>query len=84
MKSEQKKGDKIYKGYIEGRGRKERERRERSNSRRVVIEKKRRRERITGGGGGRRKRPSGTHVLWSTHQPQWGSPEPRHSPQLRY
>lgn len=27
---------------------------------------------------------NGTHVLWSTHQPQWGSPDPRHSPQLRY
>lgn len=34
--------------------------------------------------GGRRQPPHGTHVLCSTHQPQWGSPEPRHSPQLRY
>lgn len=25
-----------------------------------------------------------TYVLWRTHQPQWGSPEPRHSLQLEY
>lgn len=52
----------------------------------MVTEKarRRRRRRMTGEVGGRRKLPSGTHVLWSTHQPQWGSPEPRHSLQLRY
>lgn len=26
----------------------------------------------------------GTHMLWRTHQPQWGSREPRHSSQLSY
>lgn len=25
-----------------------------------------------------------THMLWRTHQPQWGSREPRHSSQLSY
>lgn len=50
-------------------------------------------ERMRGAGGGGEspggKREAGgaaggTHALWRTHQPQWGSPEPRHSPQLRY
>lgn len=77
MKSEQKKGIGIAKGTEKA------EREERPKGRRVVTEQARRR-RITGEVGGRRKLPSSTHVLWSTHQPQWGSPEPRHSLQLRY
>lgn len=51
MKSEHKKGDKIYKGYKGGRVRKERKRRERSNCRRAVTEKKTKRKRITWGCG---------------------------------
>lgn len=29
-------------------------------------------------------RSCGTYMLWRTHQPQWGSREPRHSSQLSY
>lgn len=48
----------------------------------VVTEKVRKRRAV---GGGRGEEVVGrTHMLWSTHQPQWGSPEPRHSLQLRY
>lgn len=49
MKSEHKKGDKIYKGYKGGRVRKGRKRRERSNRRRAATGKKMKRKRITWG-----------------------------------
>lgn len=83
MKSEQRRGYDLQRVQKKEES-EEAGREQRSKGRRVVTEKARRRRRLTGEVGGRRKLPSGTHVLWSTHQPQWGSPEPRHSLQLRY
>lgn len=42
--------------------------------------------RMVGGkaGLGRWQTPAGTYVLWRTHHPQWGSPEPKHSLQVSY